>query len=295
MCNAECYLLHPNLVADLPSGANFTKRLLNQRVSETLVNAVEDDEDLSLVIRTLNEARNLEKIFEDLHQQIFTKEVEVIVVDNESTDGTTDVARHYGAEVVTLKRPDFTYPRSMNLGVEAASHNIVMLTVGHVRLSNTYNLHAGARHFADPTIAGVFGSVLPNENASVVEKLSAIGRGMRMKQPAHEVSKVGRGVLGATNAMIAKAAWKELGGFDEKYEIGGEDTALAKQMLDGGYGLIEEPALAIHHSHGLGFVDFLQQIRAELRMLNGPQRLDREKLYARRPDLRANIFHESVD
>lgn len=282
------YLLHPYFLDNMLIGKLFTERLINKRVGETLVDDPTNDPDVSIVIRTLNEAARLEQLFEDIHRQLFASEVEVIVVDNESTDRTRQVASYYGAEVVTLPRDDFTYPKSMNLGVEASSHDTVFLTVGHALLSNVYNLHAGARHFTREEVAGAFGTVLPNDNASSVENLATIGCAIWASRPAHGIRKASMGVLGATGAMISKPAWAELGQFDERYETGGEDTALAGLMLTNGYEVIKEPALTVHHSHGVGVVDGIKQFRAWQKTLIAPQKLNRQELLARRPDLRAN-------
>jgi cellulose synthase/poly-beta-1,6-N-acetylglucosamine synthase-like glycosyltransferase len=288
----ENYLLHPELVDSMPIAARFTKSLINMRAADTLADDPAVDPNISIVIRALNEATKLEKLFEDIHKQLFEAEVEVVVVDNESSDHTPQVAAHYGAEVVTLPRESFTYPKSMNLGVEAASHDVVFLTVGHALLSNTVNLHAGARHFVNPNVAGVYGTCLPNYNASTIEKISTIGADLYFYRPAHRIKKATMGVLGATNAVISKEAWQELGRFDERYEIGGEDTALAKQMLLIDYEVIKEPALTVHHSHGLGAVDSVKQLMAWNKMLKGPHPLNRKELIARRPDLRQNGINE---
>ena len=88
--------------------------------------------------------------------------------------------------------------------------------------------------------------------------------------------------------MIAKAAWEELGRFDERYETGGEDTALARSMLKDGMGIVQEPALSVHHSHGLGLSDSLKQLIHQQQTLRAPRQFKREELFERRPDLRAN-------
>jgi len=286
----EGSLLHPELIESIPFGESTTAKLLANRVGETLVDDPDNDPNISVVVRTLNEAAKLEKLFEDIHSQLFRNEVEVVVVDNESTDRTSQVAKHYGAEVITLSRDAFTYPKSMNLGMEAASNDLVFLTVGHARLSNTHNLHAGARHFGkDDSVVGAFGTVLPNEGASYVENWAAtVGNNLWLAKPAHKIKKAGLGVLGATGAMIAKPAWRELGRFDERYETGGEDTAMAKIMLEKGYGIVKEPALTVHHSHGLGLVDSVKQMVHWQKTLKAPRQFDRQELFARRPDLRVN-------
>ena len=248
-----------------------------------------NDPRISVVVRAFNEAAKLELLLEDIHNQVFSSEAEVVVVDNGSSDRTPQVAKSYGAEVVTLAQEDFNYPRSLNLGLEAASNDVVFVTVAHARLSNIHNLHAGARHFSknDSTV-GAFGTVLPNEGASYLERWGALGGNGFLARPARRIKRGGPGVLGATAAMIAKPAWEELGHFDERYQSGGEDTALAKLMLKNGYGVIKEPALSVHHSHGLGLRDSVNQYLHWLKVLGKPKQFDRQELLRRRPDLRAN-------
>jgi GT2 family glycosyltransferase len=109
-----------------------------------------------------------------------------------------------------------------------------------------------------------------------------------LSKKAHHITTAGMGVLGATGAMIAKSAWDALGGFDDRYQTGGEDTALANSMLQGGYRVVQEPALTVHHSHGLGLRDSVKQYKHQLQILKAPRQFDRQALLKRRPDLRAN-------
>jgi GT2 family glycosyltransferase len=284
------YLLHGNLVGSVLFGNLLTARLLSQRVNETLLDDPANDPSVSVVVRSFNEAAKLEQLFEDIDRQLFSSEVEVIVVDNGSSDGTPQVAKCYGAQVVTLPQNDFTYPKSLNLGMETANNDVVFVTVAHARLTNPHSLHAGARHFAkNEDVAGAFGTVLPNEGASYVERWgAAVNNNLCIARPARRIKWASLGALGATGAMIAKPAWKALGGFDERYQAGGEDTALANSMLKNGYGVVQEPALTVHHSHGLGLRDSVKQFVHQLEVVRAPREFDKEGLLARRPDLRAN-------
>jgi GT2 family glycosyltransferase len=286
---SDQYLLHPELLETVPFGNSRTAKLLSQRVSDTLVDDLRSDPNVSLVVRVFNEATKLEKLFEDIHKQFYCGEVQVIVVDNCSRDRSVEVAKCHGAEVVMLPRSEFTYPRSMNMGVEAASNDLVFLTVAHAQLSNTYNLHAAARHFnRDGNTAGAFGTCLPGEGASYLERWTAAGDPtLFLARPAKPIKKCDLGALGATGAMISKRVWTELGRFDERYQAGGEDTAMAKSMLKAGYRVVQEPAMTVHHSHGLGFKDTVKQYMNQI-ATRAPRPFDEQRLMARRPDLRAN-------
>ena len=92
--------------------------------------------------------------------------------------------------------------------------------------------------------------------------------------------------MGATNAVIRKEAWQELGKFDEQYQNGGEDTKLAEKMLENGLRIIREPLVAVHHSHGLGLINYARQLKAWSKMVKGDtSQFDRQDLQRRRPDL----------
>jgi len=284
------YLLHTDFIESAPFGNAVTARLLNKRIDESLADDPINDPSISVVVRAYNEAAKLEKLLADVERQLFESELEVVVVDNASSDRTAEVVERFGARLVTLPKGEFTYPKSMNLAMEAASHEVVFLTVAHARLSNVHSLHAGARHFAkDARVAGVFGKVLPNEGASYIERwVATIDNNMGLARPAQRISKAGMGALAGTGAMLSKSVWDELGHFDQRYETGGEDTALAKLMLKNGFGIVLEPALTVHHSHGLGFRDSVKQELHQFQTVRAPQQFDRRELLERRPDLRAN-------
>jgi rhamnosyltransferase len=83
----------------------------------------------SVVIRNRNERGHLERLLRILGRQ--TMLPEVIVVDNESTDGSAEVAAANGANVVHLPKPDFTYGHAINVGVANASADIIVMLSSH--------------------------------------------------------------------------------------------------------------------------------------------------------------------
>lgn len=279
------HLLHPELFNEIPFVGN--------RIGENLSNRAEEISSqgfifggISVAIRARNEATQLDILLEDIRSQDVRAELEIIVVDNESTDHTAAVAYEHGAQVVTLPRDKFTYPRSMNLGMEAASFDNVFLTVGHATLSNTQALRAGLAQMNKPNVAGSFSRVLPSATASRIERYSGIGN-LPFTKHEQQIKKAGLGIMAATCSFVDRSAWQDLGGFDERYQSGGEDTALAAKMLQSGMIIMEEPLLAVHHSHGLGLRDTVKQWKHWIKTVSAPQELDQDALLDRRPDLRA--------
>lgn len=84
---------------------------------------------LSLVVRTLNAAPQLRELLTALHRR---PEDQLIVVDSGSTDGTLEVARQAGAEIVPLAPERFTYGRSLNVGFAVARHPWILALSSHV-------------------------------------------------------------------------------------------------------------------------------------------------------------------
>lgn len=244
------------------------------------------DPNISIVIRAHNERARLEKLLHDIERQTYNTKVEVVVVDNESNDGTAELARKFGAKVVTIPLGEFTYPRSMNLGVAAASNDVVMLTVAHTRLASPYTLRAAARHFASPKVGGVYAVPLPGDTARFNERLFVALIYSDWRRPAHAVERARIGVLGAANACIRKSVWQKLGKFDERFERGGEDTHLAAEMLKAGFAVIDEPAMIVYHDHGFKLVANTKQLVQAYATLRKPQAATTDFVARRRKHLR---------
>jgi glycosyltransferase involved in cell wall biosynthesis len=79
---------------------------------------------ISLVIPCHNEAPGLAKILPQVPPEVD----EVVVVDNNSTDGTGDIARQYGGRVITETRPG--YGQAYQAGFAEATGNIIVTLDG---------------------------------------------------------------------------------------------------------------------------------------------------------------------
>jgi glycosyltransferase involved in cell wall biosynthesis len=78
----------------------------------------------------LNEAKSLRKVLAALKSQN-SAPAEIIVVDNESTDNSRDVAAEFGARVISLPRTAFTYGRALNIGIGEAVQPFVLNLSAH--------------------------------------------------------------------------------------------------------------------------------------------------------------------
>lgn len=84
---------------------------------------------ISVVIRNKNEAVALEKVLRILSKCYSSDLKEIIIVDNNSSDNSLEVAKRYGCKVVNIS--EFTYGRATNRGIEASSSDYVLLLSSH--------------------------------------------------------------------------------------------------------------------------------------------------------------------
>ena len=87
---------------------------------------------VSIIFRALNEAKWFDQALSATKRQdLDGMDVELILVDSGSTDGTIDIATKHGCRVIHIKKSEFTFGRSLNLGCEAASGDFLVFISAH--------------------------------------------------------------------------------------------------------------------------------------------------------------------
>jgi succinoglycan biosynthesis protein ExoA len=91
---------------------------------------------VTVVIPALDEAPHIEACVASVLAQDLDGELEVIVVDGCSDDGTASLARAAGARVID--NPERTIPTALNLGLEAATGDVLIRFDAHAEMPRRY-------------------------------------------------------------------------------------------------------------------------------------------------------------
>jgi len=109
---------------------------------------------VSILIRNKNEARSLDKTLKSIAIQSFNVPYEIVVVDDNSTDNSVEVANKYGCKIISLDR-EFTYGYAINFGIKHCQYDIILLLSSHnILISNDFSEKL-IKYFSDPTVAAV--------------------------------------------------------------------------------------------------------------------------------------------
>ncbi len=201
----------------------------------------------------------LAEVLRAVRDQDTERDVELLVCDSGSTDGSADVARAHGARVLSIAPQAFSHGTTRNLLVrEAAGAHVVFLTQDAVPASRRWLDALLGAFEGSPDVALAFGPYVPQPAATpmTVRELESFfisfggGRTDRLDHaeralpPRHLLGV--RGFFTDANGAILRAAWERVPFRDIPYA---EDQQLAVDMLRAGYAKVFVPEAAVEHSH----------------------------------------------
>ncbi len=200
---------------------------------------------VSIVIRAKNEGRYLGETLFAIEGQLF-RDFEVVLVDSGSTDRTVEIAREFGAKIVTIDPKEFTYGRALNLGVSKSQGQFLVSLSAHATPESDEWLGSLISGFRYATVAGVYGRHIPRRgNVSFFELVGMHLSGVTSQEPRIQS---GSARFSNTNGAFRRKLW-ETSPFDETLP-GAEDIEWARRMQRLGYSILYDPRAAVYHSHG---------------------------------------------
>ena len=213
---------------------------------------------VTVIIRTKNEERWIGRCLRMVfHQKV--KDLDVVIVDNGSTDHTVAIAKKYPVRVLTIDR--YTPGRAINLGARESSGEFLACLSAHCIPREEEWLGKLLDNMADPAIAGVYGRQLPFAYSSDFDKRDlVITFGLD-----HRVQ-VRDSFFHNANSLVRRSVWDRIP-FDETV-TNIEDRLWGDAVIRAGMKLAYEPDAAVFHYHGI------HQNRDEMRCQNIVQILE---------------------
>jgi len=201
--------------------------------------------DASIVIRAKNEAEDIGDTLDCIFHQLSVPRFEVIVVDSGSTDRTVEIARQFPTQIIEIRPESFTYGRALNIGIAAASGEVVVALSAHALPTSKTWLASLIEPFKDPSVGGVYGRHVPRSNATPFELFGMWISGVTSDRPRRQT----RDMMFSNANGAARRHLALEHPFDETLP-GAEDLAWADWIVRHGWVVCYQPTAAVYHSHG---------------------------------------------
>lgn len=187
----------------------------------------------------------------------------ILVVDSGSTDGSNDVARGAGFDVVTISKRNFDHGGTRQRAVESlrGTEIVVFLTQDAV-LATPDALQELLLAFRDPSVGVAYGRQVPRLGAGVLE---AHARNFNYPAASHIRRFDDRHRFGIKAAFVSNSfaayrlsALMQVGGFPTKLILS-EDMVVTARMLIAGWAAAYVAEARVLHSHGYTIVKEFQR------------------------------------
>jgi rhamnosyltransferase len=195
----------------------------------------------SIVIRAFNEEKHIGKLLSGIQMQGYPAR-EIILVDSGSTDKTLEIANEHPVKVIEITSEEFTFGRSLNLGIAAASGDIIVIISAHCYPVYPDWLSQLIKPFEDESIAVSYGKQRGADKNHYSEHQFFKTYFPDISQPDQ-----GQPFTHNANGAIRKSLWMRQP-YDENL-TGLEDLAWSSWVKEEGYRIAYVAEAEIIHVH----------------------------------------------
>lgn len=193
---------------------------------------------LSVIIPCLNEAAYIEPCIRSVQSDVVTgDEVEIIVVDAGSADGTVAIAHSCGVRVLDVQRSTIAAQR--NAGATAAQGDVLAFLDSDCTVAEGW-VRAGLSIFKDPEVVG--GGSPPDVP---IEGTTWVQRGWSFLKRKRRPHRMLVHWIPSANVWVRRSAFDQIGGFNDRLETC-EDADLGFRISEKGL-IISDPNIRVYH------------------------------------------------
>lgn len=209
-----------------------------------------DNNYISVIIPVLNEVKNIETALKCLvDNQIPQSQMEVLIIDGGSLDGTTEKALTFGdrLNLKLIKSPGASVYKALNIGLREAKGVYFVRVDARSEIPTNY-IKTCIIHLQVPTIECAGGIQLQYGDSTTSSSIarvtsSFIGTGGAKFRTATESSFVDSVYLGVYKTATLRA----LGGYEERSDYVSEDSFINKRIRDQGGKVFLDATLAVRY------------------------------------------------
>jgi len=196
---------------------------------------------VSIIIRTKNEEKWISSCLRSVFRQDY-KNIEVVLVDNESTDNTVIKAKEFPIKIVKIK--DFLPGKAINDGIRASLGKYIVCLSGHCIPVNNQWLSILVRELSNPQIAGIYGRQEPLSFSSDLDKrdlLTFFGKDKKIQ--------IKDSFFHNANSAFTRDTWNKYPFDEDLTNI--EDRVWGELVISKGLNIVYEPDSSVYHWHGV--------------------------------------------
>lgn len=201
---------------------------------------------ISIIIRTYNESKHIGELLEGIVTQrgvgARDPEVEIVVVDSGSTDGTIEIVQQYGVKLVFISKDEFSFGRSLNYGCRSCDGDIFVIVSGHCIPSSKEWLYELVKPILNGSAAYTYGRQIGGQGSRFSER-------QIFNKYFPEDSEIPQNGIYCNNANSAllRQAWEK---FEFNEELTGlEDLDLARRLCVTGLKVAYVSTATVYHLH----------------------------------------------
>jgi L-ascorbate metabolism protein UlaG (beta-lactamase superfamily)/glycosyltransferase involved in cell wall biosynthesis len=212
---------------------------------------------VSFIIRTLNEGLHLGSLLQGIKEQKTDNlEYEIILIDSGSTDRTLEIAESYNCHILHITRDEFSFGRSLNMGCEAASGDVLVIISGHCVPVDQNWLQNLCQPILDDVAEYTYGRQIGASESQFSEcQIFSKYYPEKDNQLEHDF------FCNNANAAIKRIAWEEHY-FDEDI-TGLEDMELAKRLISNKGRVCYVPKSTVIHYHAENWAQVKRRFERE--------------------------------
>ena len=208
---------------------------------------------VSVIVPAYNAEKTLSENIEVLLAQDYPKDkIEIIIVDDGSTDATSEIAKQYSVRYIYQENKGPAAAR--NSGWKMSNGEIICFTDSDCIPEKEWVRKLINRYNSDKIggVGGSYDSALPKNLLSSCVHEEIIQRHFEMPEKVD--------YLGAFNLSYRKSVLEDVDGFDESYRMAsGEDNDIAYRILKRGYHLIFDKDIKVTHYHPTNLLSYLKR------------------------------------